>query len=117
MIDNSLSLSNKVFIESSDVVKAAGDFCVWFAHQEEAQQQGGLLVQKAGLSRETFDIMMWQLSVGFCAVNFNWDVQHIAQEEVAQVACRQSIAEELNQAFKSQLWDDVAYLLTFGIYS
>ena len=59
MIDNSLTLSNNVFIKSSDVVKAAGDFCVWFANQEEAQLQGGLLVQKASLSRETFDIMMW----------------------------------------------------------
>ena len=98
------------------MVKAAADFCVWFANQEEAQLQGGLLVQKASLSRETFDIMMWQIACGFCSVNFNWDVQHIAAEEVSQVMCRESIANEMSQAFRSQLQSDLAYLFTLGIY-
>ena len=60
--------------------------------------------------------MMWQIAVGFCAANFDWDLQHIAVEEASQIASRQSIADELNQAFKSQLHDDIAYVLTFGLY-
>ena len=56
-------------------------------------------MQKATLSRETFDIMMWQLAVGFCAVNFSVDAQHIATEEFVKVASRPSIANEVDQAW------------------
>lgn len=117
MIENSVSLSNNVFVKSPEVVNAAADYCVWFASQEQAQLLSGHLVQEAGLSKHTFDIMMWQIAVGFCTANFNTDLQNLAVEQATQLASRQSIADEMNQALRNQVHNDIASILTFGIYN
>lgn len=58
-------------------------------------------MQKASLSRDTFDIAIWQIAVGFCNVNFSVEVQTFALQEVGKILARDSVSNSLNGALQS----------------
>lgn len=67
------------------------------------------IVQQAFLSKETYDIAMWQVACGFCDGIYSKEVQEIIKEEVLKMVA----ADEISDAAKSHLKSLVAIDLPF----
>ena len=67
------------------------------------------LVQQAFLTKETYDIAMWQVACGFCDGIYSKEVQQILKEEVFKIVA----SDEISDAAKSHLKSLVAINLPF----